>query len=168
MFKRKALLFVMAFGLLVSSNPVTVLASVSDQDVLIDQPNGNFEPSDLSCIIKKETIVYESGPNLVKTTECNQIYYHGLGQADASYNDHGRSIYQVAIRYFIEGHADTGWHWSRESVGQLVSVTLSFTDTLDPSAPRTQFMYRFRDVSYGHYLYALPKDIEEELSGTHN
>jgi|GEM_PF-3176804 hypothetical protein len=112
--------------------------------------------------LKVETILYQSGPNLVKSTEYYQLKYVGYGQVDGTYNDNGRSLYKVYIRYYIphpsgSGYIkDTGWHGSDWAVFGLESVTLTFYDVIDPFAPPVRFTYYFE---YGPYGGPLPLGI---------
>jgi len=47
------------------------------------------------------TIVYQSGPNLVKSTEYYQYKYVGYIQLTSAYNDNGWSRLRGYIRYYI-------------------------------------------------------------------
>lgn len=112
------------------------------------------------------TIVYQSGPNLVQSTEYWNLWYEGYIQLTSSYNDNGWSRIRGYIRYYIpETDKDTGWVATEYSLnGELVSKTLKFQDVFW-DAPKVRFVYRFDSVPYGSDIepYALPDDIKAEV-----
>ncbi|ABY94593.1 hypothetical protein Teth39_0938 [Thermoanaerobacter pseudethanolicus ATCC 33223] len=97
------------------------------------------------------TIVYQSGPNLVKSTEYYQYKYVGYIQLTSAYNDNGWSRLRGYIRYYIPNtDKDTGRCYTDWSLnGELVSREITFYDTLNPFAEKVRFEYGFDSVPYG-------------------
>lgn len=84
------------------------------------------------------TVIYESGYNKVTNTERWQYIYDGYGQCI------GTSYLNVYIRYSNGASGDTGRLYSPNTYDSTIaSISYTYTDTLNPFAPKVQFNYGF-------------------------
>jgi len=89
-------------------------------------------------------VVYEVGPNKVTNTERWQYKYDGYGQCQGSYSMGSYTYYNVYIRYSNGASGDTGRLYSPNTYDSTIaSVSYTYTDTLNPFAPKVQFNYGF-------------------------
>ncbi len=109
-------------------------------------------------------VIYQSGPNIVTSTETMQIRYVGTIQLSSSHNDSGRSAYMGFVRYYILGGRDTGKIYTPVSGldGRLVSARVSFLDSLDPNAPSTRFRYKIYFAPFGMAPHGSPISVLSE------
>ncbi|QNU66438.1 hypothetical protein EHE19_016465 [Ruminiclostridium herbifermentans] len=92
----------------------------------------------LLTTIAYAAVVYESGNNLVTNTERWQYIYDGYGQCQ------GTSYKNVYIRYSNGASGDTGRLYSQNTYDYTIAtVSYTYTDTLNPFAPKVQFNYGF-------------------------
>jgi len=95
-------------------------------------------------------VVYENGPNKVTNTERYQYKYDGYGQCQGSYRVGNYRYYKVYIRYSGGASGDTGRLYSPESIDDTIAkVSYTYTDTLNPVAPKTKFNYGFSKSLWG-------------------
>jgi len=108
-------------------------------------------------------VVYEVGPNKVTNTERYQYIYDGYGQVQGSYRVGEYRYYQVYIRYSGGADGDTGRLYSPESLDETIaSVSHTYTDTLNPFAPKVTFNYGF-EKSLWNIMPSILKNPSGEL-----
>ena len=108
-------------------------------------------------------------PNYATSTEHFQLYYDGYVQCQASYNENGMHAWQAWLRYYQTTSsgsvtADTGKLYTSSASSNSDTVIRSrskrYYDTLDWTAPKTQFRYGFSWHSGSGSIMSVEPDVE--------